>query len=115
MQLSNNFQRYAVNQIWLDDPFCAVCLSNQGCAVHHIYGRKGEYNKSIYNGIMLCIDCHRIADTHNTHHTGDERKIKLLALTIRQIAKSNYKRIHRDTDFLKSIKEDFLKAVELIK
>lgn len=115
MKFNNNFQKYAVNQVWINDPYCAKCSSNQGCAVHHIYGRKGEFNKSIYNGILLCFNCHREADCFNTDEQGDEFRIHLLSIAIKMITKSIYKNITRDTRFLTRHKEDFEKAIVLIK
>ena len=114
MRLNNGFKRYAVHQVWLDRPYCAICSSNQGCALHHIYGRKGEYNWSIYNGVMLCDVHHRQADCYNTMQTGDERRVKLLAIAIKQIAKSDYIPISKDKYFLNRLNEDYLKALKMV-
>jgi hypothetical protein len=83
MNLSNNFQKYAINQVWINDLYCAKCGSNYCLAVHHIYGRKGEFNKSIYNGILLCLYCHKEADCFNTNEQGNELRIYLLSLAIK--------------------------------
>jgi len=64
MKLSNRFKDEDKMRVWLDHPYCALCSSNQGCALHHI---DGTSSSSIYNGIMVCDKCHKICDTHNTN------------------------------------------------
>ena len=115
MRLSNDFQKYAVNQVWIDTPYCAKCGWNQGCSVHHIYGRKGEFNKSIYNGVLLCLICHKEADSFNVDEQGNDFRIHLLSLAIKMIARSIYKNTHKDYRFIAKHREDFDFAIALLK
>jgi len=63
---------------------------------------------------MLCVSCHKIADGHNIFSQGDERRIKYLSYTIKQIQKSNHPLLTKDKKFLKSIKKDFDLAIEML-
>lgn len=75
----------------------------------------GEYTNSIFNSIMLDYEEHKQADGHNQFEMGDERRIYYLSKTIVRILRSGYIIQDRDKKFLDKIKQDFDKAVELIK
>jgi len=104
--LSHRFNDEEKNRVWCYEPYCALCNSNQGCALHHIYSCGFDGAESICNGIMLCQEHHRQADGHNQHQTGDERRQKYLAMALCQVIKSGH--IFNDTDkkFLESVKAD---------
>ena len=104
--LSHRFDSEDKARIWIFDPYCADCYSNQNCSIHHIYSCRADYTDSVCNGIMLCEYHHRIADGHNQHQTGNPLRQKYLAIALRQVVKSGH--IFNDTDkkFLESVKAD---------
>ena len=106
MKLSNDFKNIDKQRVWLSIPYCALCGSNEGCAVHHIYGRSGKYNNSIFNGIMLCFKHHKKADNHNSNCTGDKRRIMYLRISIGAVTNSTHKVNEQDKKFLEDKKED---------
>lgn len=63
MKLKNRFREEDKRRVWEDHQYCSLCSSNQNCSLHHI---DGTTSSSIYNAIMLCHDCHKKADCHNT-------------------------------------------------
>jgi len=115
MQLQNRFKDEDKIRVWIDHPYSALSGSNQNCSLHHIYSCSEDDTDSIYNGIMLDYEEHKEADTHNQFEMGDERRIKYLALAIRQIMRSGYINKPRDIRFLEKIKPDFEKAVALLR
>jgi hypothetical protein len=110
MILSNRFNKTDMQRIWQDLSACAICYSNQNLSIHHLYGCKGKHNNSPVNSVLLCYPHHKEFDCINTHTTGDERKIEVLGIILKQIAKSNYKFVQNDYDFIESIKPDFIEA-----
>jgi hypothetical protein len=106
MKLSHRFDPEEVARIWVYEPYCADCGSNDKCSVHHIYGSKGENNDSIFNGIMLCYNCHKKADGENIHQTGNKLRQKYLTITLSKVAQSDHKMQDRDRLFLKSVEKD---------
>jgi len=66
MKLNNRFPEEEKIRCWIDYQYCILCGSNQMCSLHHIDGCKQDYHRSIFNSAMLCHDCHKIADAHNT-------------------------------------------------
>lgn len=102
MQLQNRFDDADKQRVWLDHQFCALCGSNQNCSLHHIDGCKHKCHASILNSIMLCYECHKIADGHNVN---DEKfKRKLTEKTLRHL--------FRHTDYrLKPIDYDYLEEI----
>lgn len=66
MKLSNRFPDDEKMRVWLDHQHCVLCGSNNNLSLHHIDGCKQEYHRSIFNSSMLCHDCHKKADGHNT-------------------------------------------------
>ena len=98
MHLKNRFKDVDKMRVWLDHQYCALCSSNQGCSLHHIDGTKSS---SIYNGIMLCHSCHRIADSHNTNSplsTAYRNKLRAIAYTM--VEKSGHVRNDNDKNYL---------------
>ena len=59
------------------------------CSVHHIYGR---ISSSMFNGITLCEEHHRIADSFNVHGGVKGRRFRqdLLFLTMRCFYKNRW-------------------------
>ena len=110
MHLSNDFSKKD-REIWFYNQQCALCNSNQGVTLHHIYGRASN---SILNSIPLCHDHHKNADCHNTSEQGNEHRIKYLSIALRQVIKSWHVFTKNDTDFLEMVKRDFMKAKELL-
>jgi Zn-dependent oligopeptidase len=108
MQLSNRFNDEEKNRVWCFQHTCANpdCNSNEILSVHHIYGAKGPFNDSICNSIMLCIDCHRIADGQNTFQTGNPLRKKYLKVALKQVIKSGHQFHDNDKNFLSSIQAD---------
>lgn len=106
MQLANRFQPSRKMRMWVDCPFCAICGSNNNCSVHHIYGCKAPYTNSLCNSIMLCEECHRKADTHNTHECGNGFRIGYLFIALNRFVKAGLVFLDVDKLFLKSIWED---------
>ena len=99
MKLRNNFKTEDKMRVWLDSPYCALCDSNQGCALHHIFGR---CSSSIYNGIMLCHTDHVIADGKNgTSDKHEEYRQELLEIAIQMVEQSGHTKTQIDKDFLK--------------
>lgn len=97
MKLANRFKEEDKLRVWLDHPYCALCGSNQGCALHHIDGTKSS---SIYNGIMLCHDCHKKADSHNTQSPlSTAYRTKLRAIAYNRVKKSNHIDNQNDKDY----------------
>jgi len=111
MILSNRFNKTDMQRIWQDLSACAICRSNQGCSIHHIYS---TVSSSPYNSILLCQKCHTLADSHNTFQMGDENRIFYLSIALKYVSKSGYKNTQKDIDFLNSIKSDFMKAKEIL-
>ena len=115
MKLSHRFTEKDKATIWINNPYCVICNSNQGCSTHHNYGSKGTYNNSIFNSVMLCHDCHVRADRENIHAVGNEFRRNLLYYSMRQVMKMVSKGVYeikeRDIKFLESVRED----VEFIK
>ena len=106
MQLSNRFNDEDKARVWVFDPVCANCSSNQGCALHHIYGCKSQHTDSICNAIMLCHLCHQEADGQNIHQTGNPLQIKYLGLAMQQVVKAGYEFTENDKLFLESVEQD---------
>jgi serine/threonine protein phosphatase PrpC len=104
--LSHRFDNEEKARVWIYEPWCADCNSNQNCSIHHIYSCRADYTDSVCNGIMLCQNCHRIADGHNQHQTGDKLRQKYLAIALRQVVKSGHQFTEKDKKFLESVKED---------
>lgn len=69
MRLKNRFKEEDKIRVWVDHQYCGLCKSNQRCSLHHI---DGTVSSSIYNSIMLCDNCHRRADAHNTPSKASE-------------------------------------------
>ena len=71
MKLKNRFKPEDKIRYWIDHPYCswreeggyAICMSNQGCSLHHIDGTESS---SIFNSSMLCDVHHKIADGFNS-------------------------------------------------
>lgn len=104
MKLQNNFPNEDKMRCWLDHPFCVLCGSNQGCALHHIDGRS---SKSMYNSSMLCHVCHKKADAHNTSSPQSlEFRNKLRAITKRVIDRTSYVPKDYDREYLDKYKTD---------
>ena len=76
MKLNNRFDNADKMRMWMDTPWCAICKSNQGCSAHHIEGCKQNCHKSLLNSIMLCIRCHKLADTINAGGSTGEHQRK---------------------------------------
>lgn len=106
MILSNRFSDEDKASVWIFEHACLNCNSNQGLALHHIFGAKGAYNNSICNSIMLCNLCHLEADSQNTHQTGNPLRIKYLGMALRQIMKVGYCFTDNDSKFLASVQAD---------
>ena len=104
MRLKNRFDNADKMRVWLDNNFCCLCGSNQGCSVHHIYG---TVSSSLFNSSMLCHDCHKHADTLNSGGVGgiDFRR-RLLKIAFKMVSNSDYKTGEKDSVFLEYIKED---------
>lgn len=66
MKLFNRFPDDEKMRVWLDRQHCVLCGSNQNLSLHHIDGCKKDYHRSIFNSSMLCHNCHKKADGHNT-------------------------------------------------
>jgi hypothetical protein len=97
MKLSNRFKEEDKIRVWVDHPYCALCESNQGCALHHIDGTKSS---SIYNGIMLCYNCHKIADSHNTQsQLSTAYRSKLRVIAYNRVKKSDHIDNQNDKDY----------------
>ena len=97
MKLSNRFTQEDKMRVWLDHPYCALCSSNQGCALHHI---DGTSSGSIYNGIMLCHTCHKVADTHNTNSPlSAEYRDKLRLIAYNRVTDSGYNNRAADDEY----------------
>ena len=100
MKLKNNFKDEDKIRVWSDHPYCAKCGFNEGCALHHIDGRKSS---SIFNSIMLCHKCHKEADGHNVSDEEYKRSLNMISLPI--ILKTDYKMSKVDREYLESIKD----------
>jgi hypothetical protein len=100
MRLANRFKEEDKISVWLYHPYCAICNSNQGCALHHI---DGTVTDSILSSIMLCDVCHIEADAHNV--SDEEYKINLMTYSLPIIFKSNYQMKERDYKYAQSIEE----------
>ena len=88
MKLRNRFSEEDKIRYWVNHQYCSLCMSNKNCSLHHIDGCKKDCHRSIYNSIMLCEDCHREADTHNTDSPiSKEYRDNLRAYTAHQIEK----------------------------
>ncbi len=111
MKLTNDFSEEDKAYVWTYHEYCCICSSNIGCSLHHIYGRKGLFNNSILNSVMLCHKHHKIADGRNIHETGDEFRIKLLSMSLRQVTVSGYIFKIRDKNFIKDIYKDVEKIL----
>ena len=97
MKLSNRFKPEDKLRVWLDHPYCVLCSSNQGCALHHI---DGTSSGSIYNGIMLCDKCHKIADAHNTNSPlSKEYRDNLRQIAYNRVINSDHKNRSIDYDY----------------
>ena len=111
MHLKNNFTELD-RTIWMYHEYCADCNSNQGLALHHVYGRTSS---SILNSIPLCMLCHKKADVQNQSTQGNALRIKYLAYTLgHAIGREQYELVERDYKFLKMIPEDVQKARSMI-
>jgi hypothetical protein len=104
--LSNRFDDEEKARVWIYNPTCANCDSNQGVAGHHIYGCREKYTDSIVNCIFLCHLCHQEADGQNLHQTGNPLQIKYLGLALRQVVKSGHEFTEKDKRFLESVEAD---------
>jgi hypothetical protein len=103
-----------MQRIWGDLSCCAICSSNDNCSVHHLFGCKGHHNNSPLNSVLLCHSHHKEFDCINTHATGDKKKIEVLMIILKYVAKSDYKFVQNDYDFIESIKSDFIEASDLL-
>lgn len=89
MKLANRFSDDDKLRYWVDHPYCALCMSNQGCSLHHIDGCKKPMHSSIYNSIMLCHTHHKEADGHNTDSPKSEAyRARLRGYTFKHIEKN---------------------------
>ena len=98
MKLANRFKNEDKLRVWCDHPYCALCQSNQGCALHHI---DGTVSSSIFNAIMLCHDCHKKADAHNTNSplsTAFRSELREIAYSM--VVKSDHVITQNDQDYL---------------
>lgn len=97
----NNFKDEDKKRVWMDAPFCCLCKSNQGCALHHIWGRKGDYSNSICNSVMLCYTHHVEADSMNGHSSQfEDYRRGLFLKTKHAIINSGYSLNKTDLLFL---------------
>jgi len=115
MKLGNRFNQGRKTRMWIDDPYCALCGSNQNCSVHHIYGCKEKHSSSLINSIMLCEMHHRQADTHNTHECGDEHRIKYLSISLPRFVRYGFSFLKEDKGFIKSVQEDVNEVLKTIR
>lgn len=98
MHLKNNFDESDKIRCWGDHPYCALCGSNQGCALHHCDSRT---TKSIMSSIMLCYKHHKEADGHN--FSDEEYKSMLMKHSLPIILNSGYVLKERDYEYLKTV------------
>ena len=98
MKLKNNFDEEDKIRCWSDHPYCAICGSNQGCALHHCDSRT---TNSILSSIMLCHKCHVIADSKNV--SDEEYKTYLMKHSLPIILNSGYVLKKRDYEYLKTV------------
>lgn len=98
MKLRNRFSEADKLRIWSGHQYCTLCKSNQNCSLHHI---DGTASSSIYNSVMLCHNCHKKADSHNTDSplSADFRK-KLREYTYKLIQKEGYTNTANDEDYI---------------
>jgi len=102
MKLKNRFKDEDKIRYWVDHPYCVICKSNQGCALHHI---DSTVSASIYNSVMLCDRHHREADTHNTDSPlSREYRAKLRNISYEIIEKVGRIRTKEDEDYLSKYK-----------
>lgn len=71
----------------------------------------------MFNGIVLCADCHKIADGHNriTGMKGTEPRRKMLKLTMQSFMSDTWWELYipeteakKNDDFFEMIKDDIL-------
>lgn len=105
--MANEFKKSDAEMIWGELNCCAICYSNQGCALHHLNSRRMPHTSSMFNCIPLCTTCHLQADSMNTgsKQSRDYRQ-KLLKIIFRHVSASEYEPKQVDKDFLEYIKED---------
>lgn len=104
MQLKNRFSEVDKIRVWGDHPYCAICLSNENCSIHHI---DSTISDSILGGVMLCGSCHRIADGHNV---SDEKfKERLTRLALKKVLTSGYKLQKNDYEYMEMIADRLIR------
>jgi 5-enolpyruvylshikimate-3-phosphate synthase len=97
MKLANRFKEEDKIRVWVDHQFCVLCGSNQNCSLHHI---DGTTSSSIYNSAMLCYNCHKKADTHNTQSPLSKAfRGKLRNITYNLVKKSGHIDNQNDKDY----------------
>ena len=105
--MANEFNKRDLELIWQSTPYCALCTSNQGCAFHHLNSKRMPHTSSVYNAILLCTQCHRIADSMNTGSPrSKEYRQKLLKITLRKVTNSEYVVKDVDKRYLEYIADD---------
>lgn len=71
--------------MWGDHQYCAICLQNDMCSLHHIDGCKKKMHRSILNSIMLCYKHHKEADGYNTSSPkGEEVRRRLRKMSLKR-------------------------------
>ena len=100
MRLANRFKEEDKLRVWSQHQYCAICLSNQNCSLHHILGTSSD---SILNSIMLCYEHHKEADGHNISDV--EYQKPLLQYTIKLALKEGYEFNQNDLEFYKNNKK----------
>jgi len=105
MQLKNRFREIDKHRFWDFHQFCAICLSNKNCSLHHI---DSTLTDSIYSSIMLCYDHHKEADGHN--QSDEEYKIYLMKFSIPVLFRIEKPHKENDLKYLESI-HDRLKFI----
>ena len=116
---TNKFSQWSRSVFRNTQPFCAKCGSNQMCSIHHIYGR---CSSALFNGIVLCLECHAEADCFNqpTGIKGTSFRRELLRFTLIKLYSDNYwaKFVPRPekkkiAEFLDMIQDDYQFVMKL--